>query len=308
MKSDILKSFGVTENELLGEGGEAWVYALSADKILRIYKNNDLSKNVGAIKKLYRKLDWESVGLESQNILHSDILNGSMYCIEQRLNGQDLSKALPTLKGDDRKKVLDDFYNKAKLIHQLDSKSRSLFGPALHTDQPRSKNWVSFLQHSADKKLSEAFKNNRNEMLQTFVERCRSLNYEGGPKLVHFDYFPTNVMAVGTTISGVIDFSLSIYGDSLIDTACAVGYLGLTDKVNDQDRAYLLHKMIVDYDTRTLEKLTTYLVYVAICWSNCDLPSVAQWAKSILEVWIKTDYLPYSKFIWQAAMKENIES
>lgn len=304
MKSKVLKKFGVTEDKLLGEGGEAWVYAIGSDKILRIYKNNDLSKNVVAIKKLYKKLDWQSVGLESQNILQSDVISGSMYCIEQRLSGRDLCKALPALKGSDREKALDSFYNKAKQIHKLDHTKHPLFGPVLHIEQLRSKSWQSFLQHSADRKLSqEAFKNNGTEILQAFAKRCHSLHYEGEPKLVHFDYFPTNVMIVNTAISGIIDFSLAIYGDPLVDIACAVGYLGLADEINDQDRTYLLHKMVTDYDVATLEKLTTYLVYIAIFWSKCDLPPVALWAKRILLAWRMSGYSMYSKTVWQVAME-----
>lgn len=46
MNQTILKKFSVSENDFLGEGGEAWVYKLDQNRILKLYKNNDLNKNM----------------------------------------------------------------------------------------------------------------------------------------------------------------------------------------------------------------------------------------------------------------------
>jgi thiamine kinase-like enzyme len=303
MKQAILKDYNLKESAFIGEGGEAWVYSIDNSRILKIYKNNDLSKNLIGLQKLYKSLNWGSAGLTEQAILEFGISHKSLYTIEKRIDGKDFCKSLKVLKGTLRQQALDDFYLRAEQLHTLQKEKHVLFGDAIHIDKPRSKAWSTFLQKSAKQKVNWDFKpEEQKKILSQFNDRLTKLEYTGQPQLVHFDYFPANVMEKDARIVAIIDFSLAIYGDPLMDVAGTVGYLGLVAEMNKADTGYLLNKMLDDHSQKELVTLTTYLVYMAIYWSYCSQKSVANWARHILDAWRKSGYTQFSEEIWKAAI------
>ncbi|MBI2797731.1 aminoglycoside phosphotransferase family protein [Candidatus Saccharibacteria bacterium] len=303
MKQAILKDFNLKESAFIGEGGEAWVYLLDASRVLKIYKNNDLSKNLVGLQKLYKSLNWSSAGLTEQAILEFGTSHKSLYTIEKRIKGQDFCKSLKILQGRLRQEALDDFYLRAKQLHTLQKEKHVLFGDAIHIEKPRSKNWTTFLQKSAKQKVNWDFKpEEQKKILNKFSDRLAKLDYSGKPQLVHFDYFPANVMEKDARIVAIIDFSLAIYGDPLMDIAGTVGYLGLVAEMNKADTGYLLNKMLNDHNQTELVTLTTYLVYMAIYWSYCSQQSVADWAMHILDAWEESGFVQFSEDIWKAAI------
>ncbi len=235
-------------------------------------------------------------------ILKWDVVDNTLYSIEKRVEGIDLSKSLQKLQGAERVAALDSFYEGAMKISKLYESKRCYFKEAIHANgYPRSKHWPTFLAGVACKTLFRKFSNlERKELLEIFATRCGNINYSKAPELVHFDYFPANVIEYEGRVVAVIDYSLAIFGDPLLDVAGAVGYLPLEDRVTDRDYKHLL-KMMFDHHTKEdITTMTTYLIYMAIYWSGCDSSRVAEWSAVIIDAWRKDNYKGSDTAIWEA--------
>lgn len=300
MKNSILQRFQVPASSYLGEGGEAWVYALDEYRILKIYKNHDLKKNIPRQQQFLHSLNFQTIGLDDLHIYTSGVVDESLYTIEKRIRGVDLGRRLQTLSGDKRKQALCNFYETAKQISDTFRPKQMYFREVFYS-RNRYKKWPRFLVAVAQSKPlpigSTALQ--RDKILKAFAERCETIEYAGEPKLVHFDYYPTNVIERDLSMAAIIDFSLAIFGDPRMDIAGAVGYLPLEERITLSDYQLLLRKMFGDYKD-DINTLTTYLIYLAIYWNGSDIPRLFEWSSTILVAWQKDNFSNSDRAIWES--------
>ena len=301
MNVKILEKCNVSAASFLGEGGEAWVYAIDDTTVVKIYKNNDLSKDLAAYKLFYERCDFTAAALYPLKILDTGTIDNTLYSVVLRVPGIDAGKALEQERQiKNRENMLIEFYNAAKKIALLETNNPNEYSQLFIENTPHSESWEEYLDIMAGEKLDTMSPlYNSTDTLHQFSKRIKDLNYCAGPKLVHFDYFPTNTIAYDNKIHAVIDFSLAMYGDPLIDIAGAIGYLPLDNSATYEEYLLLLERMRLEYP-QNIGTLTTYLIFMAIYWSGCDIECVKKWSDTILKTWQDNNCGSNDVVIWKS--------
>lgn len=115
-RNDVLAAFGVGSDALLGRGGEASIYALDADRALRVlHRGGDvaqLRRNQG----LLRGLVSTAVPFELPQILEIGEIGGRTYAVERRLPGRPLTEHLKTTGGSGRDRLIEAYLEAAQAL------------------------------------------------------------------------------------------------------------------------------------------------------------------------------------------------
>ncbi len=270
--------------ELLGSGGEAEVYALGEDLVVRLYP--DASESTADSATLRATLAEEiaraahGVDFQTPVVVGQGEHLGRLYQIERRLTGESLITALGTSSGADRRTLITDYLETAWAVGDI-VVSRDALGEIGRRDAITSPSWHEYLIARATNSLATSpIEHIDAADLVTPIDDLR-----GPPVLIHLDYFPGNVMATDGKVSAVIDFGYStIIGDQRMSAVAAVAHLvspRITPTVTADDvsiaHRWLTERGLADYYETCLPWLAAYWTFA---WE--DEPLLA-WCRSILE-------------------------
>lgn len=227
----------------LGEGGEAEVFALGDDTVVRRWRG-DHPSIVGRIA-FTEEVAAGAAHLDFAvpEILDHDIDDqGRPRFVERRLPGRSMTEALADVSGAQRRALLMSYLETVALLREI-SVQRPWFGEVLAADPIRTETWAEYLHASLDRQVAAA---DQGAYPEVDVGAVRDQLHEDiaavaapEPALLHFDYFPGNVMCNDTRITAVIDWSvLSIIGDPDLDVALAVEYFAVTPTAVEADSVF----------------------------------------------------------------------
>jgi putative membrane protein len=273
MSDSILRRFGLTESNRLGEGGESRVYALDGERVLRVCPG-DVSSYVERRREFYRWLNGRSPAFEVPLLLSVDFAEGVTYCIERRMKGRDFGKVLGSLEAEERERALTSYLDVAGRIGDVRLPGE-LFGELIADDPVRSESWPDFLWRRAQKVLEVSYRDVEADVpefrnrLEDFRNELRLLEGFREKSLVHGDYFPNNVFIDdGLRICGAGDFSYAtLVGDRRMDLAGALAYLELSSGYRPEDTALLTHLLNERYGAGIGRFLRLYRLYYSIYYS-----------------------------------------
>jgi aminoglycoside phosphotransferase (APT) family kinase protein len=202
--------------ELLGEGGEAQVFALGADRVLRRHRQPapDHARTIG---RFLDALDREALPFALPTVLEVGEDDVGTYAIERRLPGRSLDDVLPSLRGADRSRALRAYIDAAAAIRRLGLPDgwRDGFGEVFMEPPVRSATWKGLLEQQVRRQLALA-----SDAPPGSLERAlAAVSLQPEPSelaLVHGDYCPGNVMIdADLEVTAVIDWSwLCVVGDA----------------------------------------------------------------------------------------------
>lgn len=283
---DVLGALGIDPDDLLGEGGEALVYGLDADRVARV--NRSSSDTLDARNALLRELHQSAsaVPFAVPEVLETHRLAGLDVTIERRLPGRDLAEVLVGREGPRRVALIEAYLNAAACIGDLRAE-RDWYGDLIGAAPIRRPSWHAYLEARAATGLEHAgwldAPTSTGRLSPT--DLAAALPEPDEPALVHLDAFPGNMLAGDDTITAVIDFSVvSVIGDRRLDPLAAVAYLDpeITPAATDADRSQAIRWL----EARDLsELLTPARRWLAAFWSSAmEDPRLASWCSRILEV------------------------
>ncbi len=242
----LLRGLGVDPADLLGFGGEARVWALGADRVVRLCHPGTPTD---AVHQRIELLDTLSSGPTPPPWALPEVLavherEGRLLTVERRLDGIPLLAALGAATGDDRRRLIEAHLEAAAALAELSLPPTTWFGQLIGDDPVRSPTWPAFLEARASISLiasglgDQAWSTSLAAELAAAVlavgppDAASKVAAAGPPGLercfVHLDAFAGNMMAVGNRVTAVLDFGPTCLagGDPRIDpVACAV-YLG----------------------------------------------------------------------------------
>jgi aminoglycoside phosphotransferase (APT) family kinase protein len=233
-----LERFGLSPDALLGRGGEAWVYALDAKRVLRVHHAGTPAETVEARQLLLTELaaGAERVPFAIPEVLDTSSVGGRIATIEGRLPGRPAMRVLEELRGEARASLLRAHLDAAAQIGDLPLE-RPWFGDLLQPAPIRRPTSRAYLEERAARSLAGAGpgfeKLDAAALAEALCEPERRC-------LVHLDAFTGNMLATGETISAVLDFGVvAIAGDRRLDPLAAVAYLAteITPCATPADRA-----------------------------------------------------------------------
>ncbi len=229
----LLRGLGADPADLLGFGGEARVWALGADRVVRVCHPGT---GPGVVRQRIDLLAELSAGAAPlfalPEVLEVGERDGRRYTIERRLPGVPLQAALATITGPPRNQLIEAHLEAAAALAELPLQPRPWFGQLIGNEAVRSPTWPAFLEDRARASLTASGVGDERWAADLAARLTADVAAAGRPGhdrcFVHLDAFAGNMMAAGPRVTAVLDFGPTglAGGDRRFDpVACAV-YLG----------------------------------------------------------------------------------
>lgn len=276
----ILAQLGITVDAFLGQGGEAFVFALDGQRIARIMRGGGSRTAVERRRLLLDELGQsaDKVTFAIPKVLDTLDVEGTIVTVEERLAGRPLQQVLSEKRGQSRAALVRAYLDAAAQIGDL-TLQRPWFGdltePGLHT-----RTFREYLVKRAQQSLQKAgpeFEKVEAALLASALPEPEQASF------VHLDAFPGNMLAQGNRVTAVLDFGASaIMGDRRFDPLTAAIYLApaMTPEAHQQDRAVARAWLV---EKGLLELFIPVQNWIAAYWSFArDDPPLYQWCQRIL--------------------------
>lgn len=230
----MLRGLGVDPADLLGFGGEARVWALGTDRVVRVCHPGTapglLRQRIDLVAELTAAA---APPFALPDVLEVRELAGRLVTVERRLEGITVAEALAAAAGPARRRLIEAHLDAAAALADLPLHPRPWFGQLTGDAPVRSPTWRGFLEHRAAASLAASGLGDRRWAAGLAAHLAAELPYAapGGrqdPCFVHLDAFAGNMMVAGGRVTAVLDFGPTCLaaGDRRFDpVACAV-YLG----------------------------------------------------------------------------------
>lgn len=280
---DVLEQLGTSRELLLGEGGEAKVYALDQSHVVRLHEPGASVEGAMARKALLDEITAGSSHLwfAVPEVLEVDTLLGHTYSVERRIPGVSLLDALRTADEPTRSQLVSRYMDAAWATGDI-TLVRPSFGEVSAEDAVECDTFGDYLcerarRSLADSPLSHVDARSLADALGEPVEP---------PALVHLDFFAGNVMADGDEVTGVIDFGYStIIGDQRLNPVAAAVHLvspRITPVATAADRAvamsWIAEHELQDYYPSGERWMAAYWMF-----ASADDPVILPWSTSVLD-------------------------
>ncbi len=276
----VLRRFGIGPSDLLGHGGEARVYALDDERVLRILHGSQTCAHVLERQALVDELRRVEAPFALPEVLECGSIGSRTYAIERRLPGAAISDQLPRLDRRRRNDLVENHLEAAMALGDLRLEERPWFGDLLAATPVRADSWRSYLEAKAADGLERApgF-----EAVDP-AELARDLPATTDGSFVHLDAFAGNMLSVDTTVTAVIDIGASsVRGDRRLDPLSAAVYLcapPITPAADENDRAvareWLTNADLIDHYEPARRWLAAFWA-----WATDDR-TLHHWCRSVL--------------------------
>jgi aminoglycoside phosphotransferase len=279
-----LGAFGLSPEHLLGQGGEAQVYALGPNRVLRLCHPGAPLAILERRRDLLDRLapGAQQAGLAIPRVLDQGERDGVLFAIETRLPGEPVSERLRLAEGTTRERLIESYLGAAERLGDL------LTGPEpeeLCTAKPLSApTSAALLSKLALRSLGRAGLTPPTDDLAAELAAALPPSVEP-PALVHLDLYPANVMAEDAQVTGVLDFgAITILADRRLNPLLATAFLDplitLSARAEDlkQARAWLA-------DRGLAAALPAVERWAAAFWAYAfqDDPALAAWGMPRLQ-------------------------
>lgn len=280
----VLAHFGADESTLLGRGGEARVFAVDAERVVRLPHPGVDVTSLDARRRFLDSIRDADVPFAVPEVLDHVEVEGRTVVVERRLPGRDALEALAE-PGTDREALVRSHLDAAAAIADLPcapDRFGELWGEgALVTDT--FSEWATARLEVSLRLGGEPFARLDAEALTADLVRALPDPAPPQPVLVHLDAFLGNMLAERDRISAVLDFGpMSIGGPRHLDPAVAVAYLTpeITPTAVDADREVGRRWAI---DTGLEPLLEPAERWMAAYWAGAvGDPRLQRWCRRIL--------------------------
>lgn len=272
--------------EKIGEGGEAEVFALDDARVLRRFRidHPSIPRRIELMRAVARGAD--SLEVEVPELLdHGVGDDGRPWFVERRLPGRSMTEALADVTGTQRDRLFRSYLETAQSLRRIEYPTTD-FGELIAETPLRSPTWPGYLSAALDRQLAVCDRTAYPQLTDLdarVADVRRDIEHldVGHPSLVHFDYFPGNVLCDDHRITAVIDWSvLAVAGDPDLDVALAVAYLGVTPTADGRDDEFC-RTWLAEQDLAEVADL--YERWAAAWWLPLDGDSrIRSWVASVL--------------------------
>ena len=273
--------FGVAPNALLGHGGEAWVYALDDDRVLRILRDGGRKADVLRRRALVEELALARPVYRLPEVLDVGEVEGRTYAIERRLPGRSMLEELGRIEGAARERLIEAYLDTSASLGDLHLPAHDGFGDLIADDLIVAPTWRGYLEQRAAANLTRSTP----ELRQIDpVGIADGLPDAATPSFVHLDAFAGNFLTDGVRITAVIDIGASsLAGDRRLDPIASAVYLSdrhVTPTATAHDMDVALAWLRTNGLAEWLEPGRRWL---AAYWSfEADDPKAIAWCRDVL--------------------------
>lgn len=223
----VLTRFGVRADALLGHGGEAWVYALDDDRVIRVLHAGGSADDVHRRQCLTDELARSSPVFALPEVVEVGEVDGRVFAIERRLPGRSVMDDLRHIEGAARARLIEAHLDAAAALGDLRLEPRRGFGDLMGDDAIVTPTWRTYLEQRATTNLARSLRELRSI---DGIALAALMPDTTTAEFVHLDAFAGNMLTDGVRITAVIDIGpTSVVGDHRLDPLAAVVYLSSPD-------------------------------------------------------------------------------
>ena len=264
---------------LIGEGGEARVFDIADDHVLRLVRPGGQISAQRTRAELLQKISTAhtAAGFRTPRVIDICEVGGRVAVVEERLTGITLTEALKATQGRSRDRLVCSYLDAAASIGDIEI-DMPFWGDILAPPGIRSTTYRAYL---VDKLRS--VKPVSGPLAELVMVEPVMMPDCSKPSLVHFDIFPDNVLVEGESVSAIVDFGASSrMADRRLDVWSAVAYLDqeLSPSASENDRDLALEWLKsegLDRDYLSAKR------WIASCWCFAhDDPAVRSWCQRVL--------------------------
>ena len=276
---------------LIAEGGESRVYALGAERILRVLRRPQdpagLFRKQAFLATLDGRLPFAVPAIEA-------IAPDGGWTVERRIEGTSLLVLLRSLRGRDRAAALTAYAEAVDALAAISFADRP-YGQLLAAEPVAAADWRSYLRSGLDGFIAANGAAITRHCGDVAMLRARALALVGAvaaapPKvLVHGDYFPGNVMIGGDlAVTGLVDFSAwTMVGDAGYDAVSALTFLEMVEEAGPDDIALVRRVVLARHGETLLAPARFYRAYFAFAMADPanaagPYPRLWPWARANL--------------------------
>lgn len=264
---------------LVGEGGEARVFDIGGDRVLRLVRPGGQADAQQKRAELLRKISagHTNAAFRTPRVIDICQVGGRVAVIEERLTGITLAEALKTGGSGSRHGLILSYLDAAASIGDIEV-HLAFWGDIVEPPGIRAPTYRTYL---IDK--LESVRPVSGPLAELVMAQPELVPDCSTPSLVHFDIFPDNVLVEGGSVSAIIDFGTSSkMADRRLDVWSAVAYLDqeISPSATDSDRHVALEWLKskgLDSDYLSAKR------WIASCWCFAhDDPAVRSWCRRVL--------------------------
>lgn len=288
---NVLRHLGVPASALLGHGGEARVYAIDDERVVRVIHPGGSCDHIRERQTLVDELARAPMPFALPEVLDCGTVDGRSYAIERRLTGRSVTAELGRLDRRERDRLVEHHLDAARALGDLRLDDRGWYGDLLASTPVRADGWLDYLTAKAADGLERApgFEAIDPARLAADLADLAASDQTGPTgdvegSFVHLDAFGGNMLAVGSTVTAVIDIGASsIRGDRRLDPLSAAVYLcapPITPEADDGDRRVAERWLA---DAGLLDHLEPARRWLAAFWAwASDDRVLHRWCRSVL--------------------------
>jgi aminoglycoside phosphotransferase (APT) family kinase protein len=223
----VLNRFAVGADAMLGHGGEAWVYALDDERVLRVLHAGGRTDDVTRRQVLVDELVRSAPAFALPEVVDMGELDGRVYAIERRLPGRSVMDELRVSEGRARARLIEAHLDAAAALGDLHLEPRDTYGDLIADDPITTPTWRAYLEQRAATNLAASLPEFRSIDAAALAS---ALPEPSAPAFVHLDTFAGNMLTDGSRITAVLDFGpTTVAGDRRLDPLSAAVYLASPD-------------------------------------------------------------------------------
>lgn len=269
----VAAGYGLEPSTLLGSGGEATVYALDRERVLRVHRPGASLEGLGRRQRLLEELGSRAPDLPFgiPRVLEISCKEERWVSIEPRWPGQALSAVLKAAEGAAREALVRSYLDSGRRLSQV-RLVRTFYGDLLQADAIRTASFREYLELRARRSLDVAgeplARVDAGQLARALPEPARSA-------FVYLDVHPDNVLVERGRVSAVVDFgAVAIVGEERLGAVVPATYLLERDQPVAQ--AWLREQGLSDMYEPTRR-------WIAAFWSFArDDVALFEWCQKVL--------------------------
>jgi aminoglycoside phosphotransferase (APT) family kinase protein len=289
-----LAEFNIGPDDLIGEGGESFVYALGADTVLRLPKH----PNFGGESRERLQVLLEHIAgqmpFATPEIL--EIGPEEAWTVERRLPGRSMLEMLRTLDDDRRDKALRNYVAAMDTFSaiRLDAfpYGHMVTKAPVVADDWRTFLWETLIGFRTRNRVAIAHDvGDPYALFDAAAAMIDALPKWPAKVLVHGDYFPGNVLLDDKlNVSAVLDFgAYTVCGDPTLDLAVSYLTLELIEECTADDARFVRDLIIERHGEEIMPALRFYRAYLAFSMADPantapPYPKLYGWATAMLKL------------------------
>ncbi len=277
-KTTIFRTYHITEDDFLGNGIEADVYALDEGRVLKLYQRTVHRTDLETLQSFYNALDTRAVGYSFPRIYSIETEGAFTVTTEKRLHGQPLQRVLPHLDNEHLNIVLHRYLEATlalQRVHLAEPLNRYKLFDEYGISQATNGDWYAFLWAYVLNKLPE-LEPYFSKDVQQFQEKLDLIHtvlsqpYRGTYAVIHGDFFPGNLLVDHHYhVQGIVDFGImTMIGDPLFDIATGWVFIDMYDLLHIQLPRRYFDVVITNLGTKIIGQLYRYVLIYSLVSAN----------------------------------------